>query len=90
MSRYIDKDKLLDDLNWHAPGEYNAKVNEVITKQPEVDVVEVVRCKDCKYYDKYEWCGKIYHRCLGVWDISEHHNADVNEDDYCSYGERKE
>lgn len=52
MSRYIDKDKLLDDLNWYAPSEYNAKVNEIIVKQPEADVVEVVRCKDCEYWDK--------------------------------------
>lgn len=81
--RYIDKDKLLDNLNWHAPGEYKAKVSEVITNQPEVDVVEVVHCKDCRYYDE------IYSSCSGVWDTGEYRTANVNESDYCSYGERK-
>lgn len=63
MSRYIDKDKLLDDLNWHAPSEYNAKVNEVITKQPEADVVEmndilIVSIYDDGYMSSAAICGK--------------------------------
>lgn len=86
MSRYIDKDKLLDDLNWFAPAEYNTLISEVITKQPEADVVEVVRCKDCKHVirafvlnrEDYFVCPKI--------------NADyrtlVDENFYCGYAER--
>lgn len=49
MSRYIDKDKLLDDLNWHAPEPYKDSISDFIEEQPEADVVEVVRCKDCEH-----------------------------------------
>lgn len=47
---------------------------------PTVDAVEVVRCKDCRYYDAES------HNCLDelgyarVWE----------EDDYCSFAERRE
>lgn len=44
------------------------------------DLVQVVRCKDCKFYDRFwngDWCSVK--------------NIDVKEpDDYCKYGERKE
>ena len=49
------------------------------------DVVEVVRCKDCKHFDAYEGeehkgdCGEL----VGL-------ESCVYEDDFCSYGERKE
>lgn len=50
---------------------------------PTVDAVEVVRCKDCTYYEYPNTC-----HC---------HKADENgtpifvrDDDFCSYGERKE
>lgn len=86
MSRYIDKDKLLDDLNWHAPGEYKAKVTGVITKQPEADVVEVVRCKDCKYCINSS-CYMSNLKKGGTYLGTIHF---TDKDDYCSYGERKE
>ena len=49
-------------------------------KQSTVDVVEVVRCKDCKnltFSDFYSECSKGY---MGI----------VSPDDYCSRGERKD
>lgn len=82
MAKYIDKDKLLDDLNWYAPSEYNAKVNEVIIKQPEADVVEVVHCKNCKYYQDNNG-GYPHPDCK--WGNGE----TPDEDDFCSAGERK-
>ena len=47
----------------------------------QADTVSVVRCKDCKHYivegitTQYGWCHEYKHS--------------VNEDDYCSYGERQ-
>lgn len=42
------------------------------------DVVKVVRCKDCKYYDVYRLeCHNPYH------------NGIINCEGYCNYGERK-
>lgn len=76
MSRYIDRDKLLDDLNWIAPGDEIRIIIKAITKQPEADVVKVIRCKDCKYYGQFSCTNaRIQHLC--------------NENDYCSYAERK-
>lgn len=47
------------------------------------DVVEVVRCKDCKYR-KTEDCAMFYECNCG-----EQHTWE-NDNDFCSYGERKE
>ena len=45
---------------------------------PAVDAVPVVRCKDCKHYG-----------CC-VWDdFCEIHDTSMQQDDFCSYGERK-
>ena len=55
-----------------------------IDDAPTVDAVEVVRCKDCKYYE----IGKDYlpycnHCDGGIADYP-------RKDDFCSYGERKD
>ena len=60
-------------------------LREVREDTPAADVVEVVRCKNCKYFCPYE---------------GEEHKGDcaelvglescVYEDDFCSYGERKD
>ena len=59
-----------------------------IIRQPPVDAVPVIRCKDCKYYRAdgdcwHEWdnAGRIYYQSI----INE-----PNPDDYCSRAERKE
>ena len=58
------------------------------------DVVEVVRCKDCKYRDtmpEYEYDDDHEHRTLMGTDFCRWwHDESPNDDDYCSYGERKE
>lgn len=54
-----------------------------ITYQRET-VSELVRCKDCKWHTAYSECT---HR---NWDIDQNNYPKVDEDDYCSYGERSE
>ena len=50
------------------------------------DVVEVVRCKDCKSCLTYKkWNGKEYAGCCRNGEIYE-----VEPNHYCSYGERSE
>ena len=44
------------------------------------DVVEVVRCKDCKWWDSEE------HNCV----IRDSYGWDYKPTDYCSYGENAE
>lgn len=49
------------------------------------DVVKVVRCKDCKYFDSgTDEDGKLFFKCLG-WVY-----GGTSEDDFCSHGERKD
>lgn len=53
---------------------------------PAADVVEVVRCKECKYYKKGS-CD-----CHSVWpdQYSTGYDCRPDDDDFCSYGEREE
>lgn len=61
--------------------------------QPTIDAVEVVRCKDCRYYYRHEFFGKPYFTC----DIANQYmTGDIigvgfepPEDWYCADGERK-
>lgn len=79
MSRHIDADRLKKHFEWWE-GEAKAKefkeiFDEIIDAQPTADVVEVVRCKDCKWRDEST--------CLI-------HGAIWKDNDFCSMGERSE
>ena len=56
-----------------------------INNQDAADVVEVVRCKDCKHYKQNPWNKEtdMLCQCYSDW-----HTTEPN--DFCSYGERKE
>ena len=45
-------------------------------------VRDLVRCKDCKYAPSYNIYGSLY--CL------KHNDVAIDENDFCSYGERAE
>lgn len=52
-------------------------------KMSTIDVVEVVRCRDCKYYERIpNRGGPMCTEFLGL--------TIPDSDDFCSYGERKE
>ena len=57
-------------------------VQAIIDKQPAADVVEVVRCSECKYFGKELKQSK--HSCLN------YQLPYCLENDYCGYGERKD
>lgn len=48
---------------------------------------EVVRCKDCKWCKHYEQDEQDCYFCINAYGM---YGDDRAEDDYCSYGERKE
>ena len=48
------------------------------------DVVEVVRCKDCRWYLTANWDGTILYGCDCTEGLK-----DVEPNGFCSYGERK-
>lgn len=77
MSDYIKKGDAIEEVNtWSMFG--NDNLESRLKRLPSADVVEVVRCKDCKFWDSgCRWCE--------LWgDTQEYDNG------YCSYGERKD
>ena len=77
-------------------GEHYAycQTKKLIKRQPTIDAVPVVRCKDCKHYHKDEgWCDKHSHFVNS--DGSACHPWESNDwkmfgdNDFCSGGERK-
>lgn len=56
---------------------------KILNEGPAADVVEVVRCKDCQYWEKATVNGKGFLICPAS-------GMDITSDDFCSYGERKE
>lgn len=95
MSRLIDADKVnpcdvFGGLSDFAQDCRNAVI-ELLSIQPTIDAVPVVRCKDCKYrtwFAPYYGCGNFESPFYVAVD------KDVaimtKPDDYCSYGERRE
>lgn len=61
-----------------------------LKRQPKVDAVEVVRCKDCKhaYINKYS-AGSGVVLCRLWTESLEIINFVMNPDDFCAYGERR-
>ena len=62
--------------------------------KPKADVVEVVRCKDCRSWEevgvdpitsyRFGYCRHYQ------WQDREYSDRETNDNDFCSYGERKE
>lgn len=84
MARLIDGNLLIRDINADPYRTESEKSYDrcLVHRQPTVDAVEVVRCRECKHFGGHGIC-----LC---------HAADVDgtpifvrEDDFCSYGERK-
>ena len=107
MARYIDKfrdelmDKFLRLCNYNDFSKLNLEkiadtINEIYDKcvvdTPTADVVEVVRCKDCKHrqeLDGYE-IHLYIEGCVACTQISPARERLVMmPNDFCSYGERR-
>ncbi len=80
--RLVDVD-IVDDVIQNLNENHNRGITRndykmitgVLYEMPTVDAVEVVRCKECKWYKDFDGC---------FFSTTE-----VKEDDFCSYGERK-
>ena len=80
--RLIDADALIDSLNIRS-ATYNCIINKCIEDAPTIDAVEVVRCKDCIFYEK----------ALSVQGFCHAHGSVVSANAFCSYssyGEHRE
>ena len=96
MSRYIDAADTIERLGAYlmtdAQIEYGGLASEDIEdwKPIAIDIlkgapsIDIVRCKECKHYDKFPtWSACTY------WSGDPYEQASVNDDDFCSYGERE-
>lgn len=88
--RLIDADALerdLFDADWMLDNDEHM-VDDILRKQPTIDAVNVVRCKDCKFWTPSGVFGKYaiggvyeYGRCLYL--------SETKECFYCTYGQKR-
>jgi hypothetical protein len=92
MAEYIEREalenriRLLPRLAPYNSVSYSS-VQKAILDAPTADVVEVVRCKDCKHY-KLRNVASTYKPSKPCCLRSA--ASKVSENDFCSFGERKE
>lgn len=85
MAEYMEREAamqafLAEKPDAHYPGWYAGLLEEL----PAADVAPVVRCKDCTYATLYEDSEGLY--CTNICGLF----TRVMDDDYCSYGGRKD
>lgn len=83
MADYIDRQAAIEvaDAVWSVTGDVNvAKVWDQLRNLPSADAVEVVKCRDCRYFNS---TFPLLHMCDISW-------MKMKPDEYCSLGERKE
>ena len=72
----------VNDLLKHLPNEpYKGAIRRVLQQAHAADVVEIVRCKDCRHMTK-----ELGYRSCNVWERINGHG----DDGFCCYGERRE
>lgn len=102
MAEFLDKQKLLAwmdlliaDCREIAGGnmlvlkvcDIHQGMRDMVAKQPAVDAVEVVLCKDCRYCKRHPTSERVK-RCTNENWNTEYHPL-VVDGGYCSYGERR-
>ena len=91
---YLEKRVFLDFVDQQIKNKYGVgymlgePFRGDIMRLPAADVVEVVRCKDCKYWS-HETVGMIDHYECDVFCGAYGRGYMTGADDFCSYGERK-
>lgn len=98
MPKYIECEALKEDIKNHFKKlidegyvydeifESNAEILRIIDAQPTADVVEVVRCKDCRYQDAIT-CPITGAKAM-FCEFGFKPKA-VNPDHFCSLGEKR-
>ena len=79
MARLIDADEAVINFGfeWDDIPPTREEFVYFLKKQPTINAVTVVRCRDCKHYNEGF--------CVGY-----HAHHDTMPDDFCSYGEQKD
>ena len=78
------KDEYIKQLKYERDIRIDPFITGIITTYGEPkDFAEVVRCKDCRWYDKGE-------NVADSWELCKRHKHNTEDDGYCHHGERKE
>jgi hypothetical protein len=79
MAEYIEREAVIDLITrrYECPEICTAEINSI----PAADVVEVVRCRDCKHWEEH--CNGKAGICKGKM------KGVVKPDDFCAYGDRR-
>lgn len=91
MPRYIDADALIaeyDRVHEGAPG----GARKLMVDAPTAEVVEVVRCKDCRCWERIgidPITNYTFGYCRHYQWQDEENSRETDGQDYCSYGERR-
>lgn len=97
MARLIDADKLMEELDnivytRKSSDRHLLQIISAIQNAPTVDAVEVIRCKNCKKWERntlvFTDCGTCSENTFG--DYEGYLNVGTNEDYFCGLGERKD
>jgi hypothetical protein len=98
MSRYVDAEKLIEEIEncsydtwskdvnrawWSQAVMVKDNIKQCIKRQSTADVLEVVRCKDCKH-----WGGVTYGQMCRKYSGADT-KVCTEKEHYCSYGERR-
>lgn len=83
MNDYIDRKDLINSIGKDTAPFTVSMVFRHIRNAPAADVVEVVRCKNCKYCDYKP-------SVIGCACFKDGLLRNTKENDFCSYGERRE
>lgn len=85
MAEYITKGQALDVAKLAARTGNIVPAMNKLDRLPAADVVEVVRCKDCKFFQNVTTSCKGYchNTLIGICNI-------VWQDEFCSRGKKKE
>lgn len=90
---YVDIEKVLETAKDGHHSDFGrsmadlTSLREVLEDTPAADVVEVVRCKDCKHGVHVTVC---YNNVPSAFYRCELGNESCNKDYYCRYGKRKD
>ena len=94
--RLIDVDETIINFGfeWDDIGPSRGEVVEFLRKQPTIDAVPVVRCRECKHHrDKNEQEQQYLVEDILICtspDVTDDCWSAVWSDHFCSYGDRKE
>ena len=93
VKEYIERQTLLHKIRWASSAE---EAVMSVRRIPAADVVEVVRCRECKYWgdeagELQRSDGVLFARCkVHNYLLDGRHTGWCpTENDFCSYGERK-